>query len=129
MRAALAAELAKAGPVQANPYAKANPSPPAFQILPPGRVFDFAVGMDDWTFTVQAFVSFTDDEGSQMLLDSMIGDGPLSVKQLLEADRTLGGLVQNLTVRASSPGRMADTAGGGPILLVEFQLTMYAERD
>jgi hypothetical protein len=113
-----------------NPYAKSQPDPPGFQILPPGRAYDTpAFGMDEWTFMIQCFVAFTSDIGSQMLLDEMIGDGDGSMKTLLEADQTLGGLVQNVHVVSSSPGRMVDAPAGSPMLLVEWQLTVTALRD
>ena len=130
VRQALADRLATIEAVQVNPYALSQPTPPGFQILPPGRTYDFAMGgangLSEWTFVVQAFVNFGSDVGAQVLLDEMITDGATSVKALLEADKTLGGLVQTLRVLESSPGRMVELPSGNPMLLVEWRVQILS---
>ena len=110
--------------VQVNAYALAQPTPPGIQILPPAVEYDSAFhrGIDEWTFTVQGFVSLTSDIGSQQVLDGLCApSGSSSVKAALEADNTLGGVVQSLRVVEQSPGRVVDVPGGGsPVLLVEW---------
>lgn len=109
------------------PYVSAMPTPPGFQILPPAAEFDLAMqrGLDRWTWTVQGFVALTSDIGSQQTLDELTDTG--IVKDALEADPTLGGLVDDLRVTSQSTGRVVDSAGGSPMLLVEWALTILAK--
>lgn len=112
--------------VQVNPYALAQPTPPGIQILPGAVQYDqaFGRGLDEWTFTVQGFVALTSDIGSQVVLDAMSApSGSGSVKAALEADKTLGGLVQSLHVTEQTAGRVVDIPGSGsPMLLVEWRV-------
>lgn len=125
VRASLAAVLEQDG-VQTSAYVLAQPTPPGIQILPPAPVYDFSVGHHDWTFTVQAFVALNSDIGAQIMLDEMCATtGARSVKALLEADRTLGGLVDSLTVRDQTMARQVEQPPGNPMLLVEWHLTIY----
>jgi hypothetical protein len=115
--------------VQVSAYALAQPTPPGLQIIPPGVQYDQAMhrGLDTWIFIVQGFVALTTDVGSQVTLDQMCApSGPGSVKAALEADKTLGGVVQDLHVLEQSPGRVADYAGVSPMLLVEWRVQIYA---
>ncbi len=127
VRHALAEALAHPA-MSVNAYAQANPTPPGLQILPPTVEFDKTMdrGHDEWTFTVQGFVSGS-DRASQRLLDEFIDtQGEFGVKPRLEADKGLGGLVENLRVTAQTPARMVETqAGGNPMLLVEWQVLIY----
>ena len=114
--------------MQVNAYAHSQPTPPGLQILPPTVVFDTAMvrGMDTWTFRVQGFVS-GNDRGPQRLLDEFIDtQGDSSVKARLEADKTLGGLVEDLRVTEQTEPRMVESASGGnPMLVVEWNVLIY----
>lgn len=125
IRRALADALSPLVEGNANPYVQAQPQPPGFQIMPPSVAFDFsgARGLDEWTFIVQGFVALSGDVGPQMLLDQMVT--PNGVKAYLEADRTLGGLVSQLTVRSSGNPTQREGAGGSPMLVVEWSVSMY----
>ena len=130
VRAAMAAAMdgATSG-VQVNAYALAQPTPPGIQILSGGVEYDraFARGLDEWTFTVQAFVALNADIGPQKLLDTLCAPtGAGSVKAALEADRTLGGAVQTLRVLNQSPARQATRPDGSSMLLVEFSVQVLA---
>lgn len=130
VRSAMASTLdAAIAGVQVNAYALAQPTPPGIQILPPGVQYDrtFQPGLDEWTFIVQAFVSLSADIGSQKLLDSLCApSGAGSVKDALEADRTLGGTVQALWVTSQSPGQQVSRPEGNPMLLVEWTVQVFA---
>ena len=130
VRRQMATQMSVISDVQVNPYALAQPTPPGIQILPPSVAYDTTMhrGIDEWTFIVQGFVAVTTDIGSQALLDDMCAPtGFDSVKAALEADTSLGGLVDDLRVQNQSPGRIVDTPGGGsPMLLVEWQVQVFA---
>lgn len=122
VRQAMADALA---PIEANvsAYASSSPTPPALQIIPPSVAYDysFARGLDEWEFIVQAVVAFSQDVAAQMLLDELIQpEGDQSIKALLEADRTLGDTVESLRVVSSSRPAQVQSAGGSPMLTVEF---------
>ena len=128
VRSAMATKLAglDAG---VNEYASVNPTAPGVQILPPGVEYDRAMhrGLDEWTFTIQAFVSFSEEISAQQNLDAMCNpSGSQSIKALLEADPTLNGTVQNLRVMRQSQGAQHITLGGQPMLLVEFEVQVFA---
>lgn len=114
--------------VNVNEYSQPAPTPPAIQILPPSVEYDFSFhrGYDTWTFIVQAMVAYTADYSSQRLLDDMMSTGPMSIKTLLEADQTLNGTTASvLCTRHDFRGKV-ETAGGSPMLLVEFTVEVIA---
>ena len=130
LRSALQTALSTIPDVQVNAYALSQPTPPGLQILPPGVVYDKAMhrGLDEWTVMVQGFVSFSTDVGSQVLLDQLCAStGSNSVKAALEADRTLGGVVETLHVLEQSPGSVVSLPNtSGQMLLVEWKVQVLA---
>lgn len=134
IRKGLAANLAPLAPnCQVSAYVLANPTPPCVQLYPGGPAGDiiydltFRRGLDMWPFTVEALVSLTADIGSQVNLDAMLDpSGPQSIKQLLEADQTLGGLVDNVHVVRFSGYRPVTLEGRGPLLAAEFHVEVLA---
>ena len=114
---------------QASAYVLAQPTPPGFQIPPPAPVHHYAMGqpgMSQWAFVVQGFVALNNDIAAQMILDDWCAtSGTLSVIKALEADKTLGGLVDNVVVTDQTPGRQVEQPPGNPMLLVEWHLTIY----
>src|SRR5262245_1561052 len=131
VREAMAEALEGTG-VNVSPYVLAQPTPPGIQIPPPAVVYNYTYGttngLNEWTFLIQGFVSLNSDRGAQVLLDELCAQtGPLSVKALLEADTTLGGLVDVLTVTDQSPGRQVEQPPGNPMLLVEWHVTVIAK--
>jgi hypothetical protein len=132
VREAIADALAMDG-VQTNPYVLAQPTPPGIQIPPPGATYNYTMrsngnGLNEYPFVIQAFCALNSDIGAQRLLDEMCADtGPTSIKALLEADKTLGGLVDDLVVTDQIPGRQVEQPSGNPMLLVEFHVTVYAK--
>ena len=88
---------------QISGYTLSAPTPPCFDIelAGSGVTYDQSMtrGYDEWVFTIRALVPKTADIGSQVTLDYMIdASGELSVKEALESDTTLGGVVDALKV-------------------------------
>jgi hypothetical protein len=111
----------------------AQPTPPGIQIIPPGVVYDYSMGslssgLNEWLFIIQGFVALTSDIGAQKVLDEMCApSGNSSVKALLEADKSLGGVVETLRVTEQTPGRQVDPGSGNPMLLVEWRVMIHAK--
>ncbi len=88
---------------QIDGYTLEAPSPPCFdiEINTEGIEYDLSAarGYDKWTFTVRALVPKTDSKASQVTLDYYLeSSGGISVKEALESDTTLGGIVDALQV-------------------------------
>lgn len=104
IRAGIAAAIKAVLPqVACTGYLLQNPSPPCFEVElgSTGIVFDRAMqrGLDEWTFTVRGFSGASLDETAQRNMDAWLNSsGGVSIKAALEADRTLGGIVNDLQV-------------------------------
>jgi hypothetical protein len=115
--------------MQISAYLLSSPTPPAIQIYPAETEYDLAMGrgLDRWTLTVQAFFALTSDVGSQVSLDALLAPaGPLSVKQAVESDSTLGGLVDDLSVVSCTGYRVYVRDSGGPVLGAEWEVQVLA---
>ncbi len=110
IRAGLATNLSALADCQVSPYQLDNPSPPMIQVMGLEEVlYDQAMarGLDEITVILQAFAGTPADRTAQELLDAwQTGFGGTSVKAAVEADRTLGGLVDDLQVMRSSGDRI-----------------------
>lgn len=87
--------------VQTNAYQLEQIHPPTLHVIGIQRVmYDeaSASGMDEWELTIQGLAGPTFDEGAQVVLDQWLDRGTLSVKNAVEADRTLGGKVMDTAV-------------------------------
>ena len=101
IREGLARNLESIRDIQVSAYMLASPTPPAIHIFPATIEYDRSMqrGLDVLTFTVEAFVAFGLDQGGQMRMDRLLSpSGFESVKEAIEADRTLGSTVQDLWV-------------------------------
>ena len=116
-RIAIAAKLTEGiDELQVSPLMLSDPTPPAAHVFPTPVEYDetFQRGADDWTFTLQVFVSTgAGDEAMQLLLDEYLEPyGPRSVKECLEVPDaedgsvTLGGVVGDLRVVRSEGYRL-----------------------
>lgn len=117
------------GGAQVSGYMLANPVTPCLHVFPDEAVFDTAMarGADTWALKVQAYVGFVDAEGAQRRLDLWIApSGPESVKALVEADRTLGGLVHDVRVTDCSGYRLYTGPDGRTVLGAEWSLQVLA---
>lgn len=100
IRVALAAALAPLD-FQVEPWVLAKPTPPCAYVTVGAEQYDQAMGHGhhDYTFVIFVLVPLSTDVGAQKELGYMLADtGTKSVKALVEADRTLGGVVTFLWV-------------------------------
>lgn len=133
IRQGLAANLSALQGIQVSAYMLASATPPSAHIYPGGAAgaitYDLAFqrGLDLWPFTVQAFVGLTSDIGAQVLLDTFIApSGTQSVKTVLQSDRTLGGLVDDVQVVTCTGYHVYRREGAAPVLGAEWHVTVYA---
>ncbi|MGI5288031.1 hypothetical protein ACQEVF_32465 [Nonomuraea polychroma] len=108
IRDGLAARLATIpAPLAVHANVPDNITPPAAVVTPgfegePVIRFDstMARGSDDFLFTVSVYVQYSDDRAAQEELDAYLeGSGARSVKQVIEAEPTLGGVASFAVVR------------------------------
>jgi hypothetical protein len=109
IREGLARNLSTIRDIQVSAYMLAAPTPPCLHIFPATIEYDRGMhrGLDIVSFTVEAFVAFGLDQGGQMRLDQLLApDGIFSVKAAIEADKTLGSMVQDTWVQRMSTYRV-----------------------
>lgn len=116
--------------LQVSAYMLANPTPPAIHVYPTDIEYDLAMrrGLDKWTLIVQAFVSLSGpEENTQALLDAFLApSGATSVKQAVESDVTLGGLVTSTNVVSCTGYRVYARDGGPAVLGAEWVVEVLA---
>lgn len=106
IREGLKANLGTLSNCQVSAYELSNPTPPCLEVFPdPGEGIEYhqagSNGLAYWVFSVRGTVAATTDIGGQMLLDEWLApSGSSSVKEALESDKTLGGVVQDVHVRS-----------------------------
>lgn len=105
----------------------ANPDPPCIDVYPadPFHEDDPEAFGDDRAsrWTVRARAGSNDPQGQQdLLLQLMDRRGVTSVKATLEADQTLGGLSDSLSVDGPTGYRLSD---GGPLIAVLWTVLVY----
>lgn len=102
IRAGLAANLGALRGFQIFPYVLSNPTPPVAWVRPSSDTFveyHRAMGaLDNWHMVVQVYVSTTADIGAQKKLDALID----SIKGVIESDKTLGGVAQDVFLESGS---------------------------
>ena len=126
IREGFATALREIDGLQAYAYMLAQPTLPAAWVIPDEIEYDMAFGRghDDWYMLVQVFVSSgIDDLAAQKRLDQMLASaGPLSVKEALEADATLGDLIEDLRVETCSGYRTYPRQDGSMWLGAEWRV-------
>lgn len=130
IRRALADALRARFPeLQVEPYMLSDPTPEAAHVYPSTLEYDLAFqrGLDVDSYFVEVFVAEVSDIGAQDVLDDYLEpDGPLSVKEALELDRTLGGLVDSLQVTGTSGyRRYLRTDGSSPVLGAQWTVKVW----
>lgn len=127
IRAALAAAMVMDG-LSTEAYVRDNADVPVAMISGPDIEYDktFGRGHDDYTFGVIVLVQRTADEEGQAQLDAYIDPyGTSSLKAAIEADSTLGGVVEDLRVeRTQEYG--AHEYNGGVYLAAELHVHVMA---
>jgi hypothetical protein len=129
IRVALAARLALLSDVQTSAYMLANPTPPAMHVVPGETQYDaaFARGLDRWTLMIQGFVSLTSDIAAQKKLDAWLAaEGTNSVKDIVEGDKTLGGVVADTRVTRHGGYQQLVRASGNDLLMAEWTVEVLA---
>lgn len=114
--------------IQVSGYLLGTPTPPTVQVLPRAKDYDraFKNGVDKRTFIVQGFVPVNEDVETQKLLDELMAPiGGKSVKALLEADKTLGGVIGGLQVTSDSGYSMQQHPAGFTTLLCEWTVDVW----
>lgn len=102
-----------------------NPRPPIAIVLPESVTYDMNArrGLDRYQFTVTLLVGRADDRTAQNSLDKfVVGSG--SIKTAIEADRTLGGIVN--TCRVTEMRNYASLPVGEVLYLAaQFSVEVY----
>lgn len=130
MRQAIADAVSSRIPdLQVSPWMLANPTPPTAQVFPTAVNPHMSMGpggFEEWTFTLQVFVGGVEtvSQGSQIRLDEYLR-GDRSITAAIEADTTLGGVVDDLKVTSISGYRVFTTQGRADVLGAEWSITVY----
>jgi hypothetical protein len=98
----------------ASPYALTNPMTPCAMVMVGPTKFDEGVETDTLTFTVAVLTGMASEQAAQEAMDALLGRAADSVKALIEADTTLGGVCDEARVTEASAQRpyALDTASG-----------------
>jgi hypothetical protein len=113
--------------VQAVGAALSNPSPSGAYVHDGPITYDLSMqrGLDEIAMVITLLVGYNQDQAAQRRLRKL-RDGSTGVKSLVEADRTLGGIVADARVTDVSAPRLYELAGGKPALGCEFTVTILA---
>lgn len=106
-----------------------SPNFPAAVIALDRVLYDstFARGCDSIEFTVTIVVGRGDDRTAQNRLETFIaGTGAGSVKTVIEADPTLGGVAMDARVTEANNVGTVNNADGSTFLFVDFQVVVTA---
>jgi hypothetical protein len=123
IREGLARNLAVIADVQVSAYMPLSPTMPAIYVTPASIDYDRSMmrGLDVLTFTLTAMISLGLDKSSQVRLDGLMSpSGGESVKEAIEAERTLGGIVQDVRVTRVAGYRFVADANGQQVVTVEW---------
>lgn len=126
IRAGIVSSLSSLG-VQSTGYLVASPTPPVIEVYPGEVNYDDTLqrGVDTALFMVRVSVATSLDRGAQERLDEYLGrTGAASVKALVEADRTLGGVVKDLRVE-SATGHQVASVEGTLVLSATWSVRVY----
>lgn len=105
-----------------------NPHPPHAHVMRGDTLYDQAMsgGIHRLSMRVRVFVAQVSDIGGQKLLDQFLSpQGERSVKAAIEADTTLGGVVQDLHVTQATGEQEYLRDQGGPLLGSEWSVDIW----
>jgi hypothetical protein len=86
-----------------------------------------ARGIDTLPFVVRVTTGVVSDVGAQKKLDEYrAGSGARSIKQAIEADRTLGGACESLQVTGTSGPGIFAREGGGQVIAEDWTVNVLA---
>jgi len=129
MRTALAANLSAIPNLRTSATVPDKPNPPVAVIKPNSVNFDmaFARGLDEYEFSVLLIVGRVDERTAQNKLDGYCApSGSGSVKEAIEADKTLGGNAYDLRVREMRNYQQINV-GDVIYLSAEFVVQVFAQ--
>lgn len=105
IRDGLRENLSSLSGFQISPYVLANPTPPVAWVRPSSETFveyhramGAAATRNEWHMVIQVYVATATDIGAQKKLDSLID----SIKGVVESDKTLGGIAQDVFLESGS---------------------------
>lgn len=128
IRAAMGTALAEVPNLRVRELIPALVTPPMAVVQPSSIEYDLNAqnGVNRYLFTVTVFVVKADDRAAQLRVDPFVAPtGSGSIKAALEADRTLGGVVNTLRVTDVNNYSSQD-ANDIIYLAVDFQVEVYA---
>lgn len=128
LRQALAQSISNITGLRTSAFMPDQPSPPQAIVTPRRVTYDssMARGLDEYEMIVTVIVGRVEERTAQRTLDGYLsGAGTNSIKQRLEADRTLGGACQTLRVTQMSQ-YTAIPVGELSYLAAELVVQMYA---
>ena len=83
-------------------------------------------GMQTYNYTITVITGRTDDRSASDEMDAFASyDGARSIRAAIEADLTLGGVIDTL-IMSSSASVSSLTQGDSNFVTIDFQLTAYA---
>ena len=109
-------------------YYVSKPEPPQFDLTAGAIIFDTAQarGSDDIRYILRAVVALSLDVVAQQQMDMLIDTTSAdAVKTVMEADRTLGGVVAAIRVADVTEVKLYGTAGGSELPGVEFTIQVW----
>lgn len=125
IRVALATSMSTISGLRTSATVPDNPRPPIAIVVPESVTYDMNAsrGLDRYQFTVTLLVGRADDRTAQNSLDKfVVGSG--SIKTAIEADRTLGGIVN--TCRVTEMRNYASLPVGEVLYLAaQFSVEVY----
>jgi hypothetical protein len=114
--------------VQVSGYEIAAPTPPTIHCFPGPITYDLAGsgGLDEVMMTIQVLVPLGADFAAQDLLNGFMDAlGPKSIKQAIEADSSLGGIVSDLQVLGCSGQQRFVRDNGPPLWGADWSVQVY----
>jgi hypothetical protein len=129
LRTGLELSDAAAAGIQVEPLRVANPTPPTIDMYPDTPFLErTAMGGEDWeaVFVVRARVGTVDNTSAQeLLLDLLDPRSESSIRAAVEADRTIGGTVDDCHLDPLSPsGQIIYQETGTTLLGAEWRIRM-----
>ena len=128
VRQAVADALAVIPGLNATAYQMSSPELPTAHVSRGPFTYDQALqgGVHNLTLTITAYVALLSAQGAQALLDRYLAaDGTYSIKQAIEADTSLGGLVQDLHVTGATGETSYAREQGGPVLGSDWTVQVW----
>ena len=128
IKAGLAANLATVSGLRAYAYQPDNVNTPFAWPLLESIQYNGAMGggLITHQFTISVVVGRSAERTAQTLLDGYLSyKGATSIRQAIESDRTLGGVVQDLIVESANNISTLE-ANDATYLAIDFVVTVYA---